>query len=347
VRPIGDARRVSHEEMSYVVDSTASPIASVLAFNAWPAYVAALTFVPGIAFLATEQDRIAFFFECIPLSFYSLFAVLGTLLLCFDKLPLIGRGLSYAAERARATGALDAPGAKPMSSKELETTNVPPGYRPHSLDFFLPLILLIGVAIGSFIAWGAPEVHWAFGAAVLMASLMALSRGMSLSDLMEGIGQGFKGVVYASVILMLAITIGAITREVGGGRFLVDQLGQSLPFWLLPAALVTLTVIIAFSTGTSFGTYAVAFPLAMPLAWAIAENQQLDHPKFYLMICFASVLNGSVFGDQCSPISDTTILSSMTTGADLMDHVRTQLVPASVAMTLAVGCWTMLALFAA
>jgi Na+/H+ antiporter NhaC len=100
-------------------------------------------------------------------------------------------------------------------------------------------------------------------------------------------------------------------------------------------------MIIAFSTGTSWGTYAIAFPLAMPLAWVIAESQGLANPEIYMAICFATVLNGSVYGDQCSPISDTTILSAMTTGCDLMDHVKSQIFPASVAAFAAAVLWTL------
>ncbi|MFT5163647.1 MAG: Na+/H+ antiporter NhaC, partial [Alteromonadaceae bacterium] len=133
--------------------------------------------------------------------------------------------------------------------------------------------------------------------------------------------------------------------EIGGGIFLVEQLSTEVPYWLLPLLLQILTMIIAFSTGTSWGTYAIAFPLAMPLAWAVAQSQGLEHPVLYLSVCFATVLNGSVYGDQCSPISDTTILSAMTTGSDLMDHVKTQLVPASFAAGLAAIMWMLTVLF--
>jgi Na+/H+ antiporter NhaC len=113
---------------------------------------------------------------------------------------------------------------------------------------------------------------------------------MRLTALVEGIGEGLKGVVMGSVILVLAITIGMISKETGGGIYLVELLGSSLPFWILPVALQILTIIIAFSTGTSWGTYAVAFPLAMPLAWAISQTQGLENPMLYMMICFASLL---------------------------------------------------------
>ena len=341
VKPMADKAKVSHEELSYVVDSTASPIASVIAFNAWPAYVQALIFVPGVAFLATEADRIAFFFSSIPFSFYGILAVIGTLLLSMEITRFAGKPMRKAIHRARTTGELDAPDASPVSAKELHHSTVPVGYQPHWLEFILPLVSLILVAIITFITMGSPQIHWAFGSALLVSTTIALFKGMQIRQVLEGFATGWKGVVVASIILMLAITIGAISKQLGGGIYLVDLLGEQIPFWALPVILQLLTMLIAFSTGTSWGTYAIAFPLAMPLVWAVAQTQGLANPEIYMMICFATVLNGSVFGDQCSPISDTTILSSMTTGCDLMDHVKTQIVPASFAASVAALLWTM------
>ena len=340
VKPIADQERVSHEELAYIVDSTASPIASQLAFNAWPGYVQAFIFVSGVSFLATESDRIAFFFQSVPFCFYAIFAVLGTFLLSVEKPLFLGKQLKEAMTRSRETGALDAPDAAPLAAKELQGSNVPEGYKPHILEFFLPLGTLIALAVGTFIAFGSPNVHWAFGAALLLAAGMALAKGMSLKDLMTGFQDGIKGVLIGSVILLLAITIGGISRETGGGHFLVEQLGSSIPYFILPVLLQLLTIVIAFSTGTSWGTYAVAFPLAMPLAWAVATGQGLAHPELFMTLCFAAVMDGSVYGDQCSPISDTTVLSSVCTGCDLMDHVKTQIPQASIAAGLAAICWT-------
>jgi len=202
------------------------------------------------------------------------------------------------------------------------------------------LVTLVATAVLTFIYMGTPKVNWAFGAALVLSIFIALAKGMSLMNVIDGFGNGLKGVVVASVILMLAVIIGFISKEIGGGLYLVSLLGEQLPFWLLPVTLQFITMIIAFSTGTSWGTYAIAFPLAMPLAWAICQSQGLENPEIYMMICFATVLNGSVYGDQCSPISDTTILSSMTTGCDLMDHVKSQLVPATFAASAAACLWT-------
>jgi len=345
VRPLADKAKVSHEEISYIVDSTASPIALVIAFNAWPAYVQALIFVPGVSFLATEADRISFFFNSIPFSFYAIIAVTGTLLLCLNITQFSGKRIRNARQRAISTGQLDANGARPLSAKEFQTCDVPSGYIPHVLEFILPLFTLIFIAVITFIYLGSPKVNWAFGAALLLSASIALIKGMSLTNVVDGFGNGLKGVVLASVILMLAVIIGSISKEIGGGLYLVSLLGEQLPFWLLPLILQLMTMVIAFSTGTSWGTYAIAFPLAMPLAWAVCQSQDLANPELFMMVCFATVLNGSVFGDQCSPISDTTILSSMTTGCDLMDHVKSQLVPATFAATIAACLWTLTVYF--
>ncbi len=347
VKPIADRENVSHEELAYIVDSTASPIASQLAFNAWPGYVQAFIFVSGVSFLATEADRISFFFQSVPFCFYAIFAVLGTFLLGIEKPLFMGKRLAAAIDRSRTTGQLDADGAEPLSARELQASNVPAGYTPHVLEFFLPLGTLIGIAIGTFVVTDSPNVHWAFGAALLLAVGMALAKGMALKELMAGFHDGIRGVVLGSVILLLAITIGGVNTQTGGAVFLVDLLGESIPYFLLPVLLQLLTMIIAFSTGTSWGTYAVAFPLAMPLAWAIAGAHGLAHPELFMTLCFAAVMDGSVYGDQCSPISDTTVLSAMCTGCDLMDHVKTQIPQASVAAALAAICWTGIAFLTA
>ncbi len=345
VKPLADKEKIAHEELAYIVDSTASPIASQLAFNAWPGYIQAFIFVAGVPWLATESDRITFFFKSVPFCFYAILAVLFTFLLSIDKSPFLGKKLKAAIIRARETGELDAPDAEPLAAKELQLSHVPEGYKPNVIDFFLPLVVLIGIAIGTFVAFGSPEVRWAFGAALLVAVGLAMGKGMSLKNVIEGITDGLKGVVLGSVILMLAMTIGNLSKEAGGGIFLVELLGDKIPYWLLPVILQIMTIVIAFSTGTSWGTYAVSFPLAMPLAHAVATSHGLEHPMFFMTLCFAAVMDGSVFGDQCSPISDTTVLSSMCCGCDLMDHVKTQIPQASVAALIAAILWTGCAFF--
>lgn len=350
VKPLSDKEGVSHEELSYIVDSTASPIAALLPFNAWPGYVQAFIFVSGVGYLATEKARTLFFFQSIPISFYAIFAVLFTFLISLELLPewVMGKKMTAAMKRAKATGELDHPDSEPLSSKELTGAHsVPKGYNPHVSEFFIPIAIVMGVSMGTFIVMDSPQIRWAFAIALIVAWAMALLRGMRIKDLMMGMEDGLKGVVVGAVILLLAMTIGGISKDAGGGIFLVELLGNSIPFWLLPIMLQLLTMVISFSTGTSWGTYAVAFPLAIPLAIAVGAAQGVANPEFYTLICFATVLNGSLYGDQCSPISDTTVLSSMVSGCDLMDHVTTQIVPASVAAGLGAILWTLLAFIAA
>ena len=340
VKPLTDQHNISHEELAYIVDSTASPIAAVIAFNGWPVYVQALIFVPGASFLATDADRIAFFFNSVPLSFYAILAVLGTLLLSLDITRFCGPGIRRARLRARNTGQLDAPGATPLSARQLQRLDVPSDYRPHVIEFLLPLTLLIGIAVVSTAIGGSPQIVLAFASALVLSMAMALFKGMRPRQIMHGFGNGLQGVVVASAVLILAIVLGTLSNAVGGGLYLVMLLSASLPFWIVPLCLQSIAIVTALSTGTSWGTFAIVFPLAMPLAWSIALSQGLDNTLLFMSVCFAAVLNGSIYGDQCSPISDTTILSSMTTGCDLMDHVKTQIVPASAAAALAAMLWT-------
>ncbi len=342
-KPLADSNKVSHEETSFIIDATGAPVASLLAFNAWPLFVQALIFIPGVAVLSTESSRLGFYFTSQVFSFYTILIVLGALLLSVDFKGFPGKGLQKARERARDSGQLDAPGSNPTSAVELHSSNVPDGYSPNILEFVAPLILLITIAVGTFVAFGSPQVNWAFGAALLLSASIAMFKGMSLSDVINGIEDGLKGVVVSVIILLLAITVGGISAETGGGLYLIELLGDGVPYFILPTALFVLTMATAFSTGTSWGTYAIAYPLAMPLAWSIAQSQGVANPDLYLSICFASILNGGVFGDQCSPISDTTILSATTTGGDLMDHVNTQLVPAIFIAGISLVLWTIAA----
>ncbi|MEM9646166.1 MAG: Na+/H+ antiporter NhaC family protein, partial [Planctomycetota bacterium] len=354
VKPITDRNRISPEELSYVVDSTASPIASLIAFNAWPGYVQSLIFVPGIAYLATEADRIEFFFRCAPLSFYSIFAVLGTFLLSIDRAPFLGKRFRKAIADSRSAELLPTNPPRPVDSEPTEPVRstepmgfdgdargqVDKHYVAHPLEFVVPLLTLIGIAVLTGMFGDTPQVRWAFAAAFAIAVAISLVRGMDLSSLVDGVGEGLKSVTVVSVILVLAVVLGGLTRELGGGLYLSMAIGENAPQLFFPAILFVLTAVIAFATGTSFGTYAIAYPLTIPMAIAMSAGLPVESGEWFVMICFAAVLNGSVFGDQCSPISDTTILSSMVSGCDLMQHVRTQIVPALLAGGLAMIAWT-------
>jgi len=339
-RPILDRERVSHEEGSFLVDVTGAPVATLIPLNVWPLYIAGLV-VGTVPFLVTEGDAVSFFFRSIPLNFYAIIAVAGALLFALELLPWEGGRMREARRRAREVGLLDREGAVTLSSRELEHPTVPPGYRPSMVDFIVPLVVLIGVA-GSGVVPGllagdlgaiSVPIAEAFTLAVVAAFLLALARGMGLRDAVDGIVDGIKGVTIGALVLGLAVTLGYVSRSLGAAAWLVDATAGALPAAILPAALFVLCLAIAFSIGSSFSTFAVVFPIALPLAWAL-------HPDpTYLSLCFGAVVGGAVFGDQCSPISDTTILSALTTGGDLMDHTLTQLPLAVAAAVGAIGLY--------
>jgi Na+/H+ antiporter NhaC len=345
VRPVGDRHRVSHEELSYIVDSTASPAATIIPFNVWPIYVGGL--VAGtVPVIATQEEAIAFFFRAVPFNFYAIFAVLMTALVAWERWPWLPRRMREATRRARETGQLDRPGAEPMAAEELTELKLPAGYEPSLIGFFGPIGTLLGVAVVPFVvtfyiqgnrASPSLPIAEAFVLAVLVAMGIALARGMKLRDVMEGFVSGCKGVTIGALVLALAVTLKSVADSLGTATYVVQTVGPWVSPVALPAVLLAITMFVAFATGTSWGTYAVLFPVAMPLAWSV-------HPDpAFLTLCFAAVTGGSVFGDQCSPISDTTILSSVATGCDLMDHVTTQLPLAMMAAVAAAALYTVLA----
>ncbi len=333
VKPVSDAHKVSHEELAYIVDSTASPIATVLPFNAWPVYVAGLV-AGSITLIPDEVAGWEFFIKSLPFNFYALLAVLSTLLFAWGKLPFVPGPMREARARSRRGAGLDHPDATPMvvdaTLEESLEEREWPDYHPGLVDFLLPLGILLGVNVIPVMLGMGSYVNEAFMASLLSAMVIASLRGMPLARVLSGFISGCGKMTIGAIILGLAVTIAEVSGSLGTAGYLVSIGGDAIPAYVLPALLTLLCMIIAFATGTSWGTYAVVFPLAIPLAWSI-----LPEP-LYIQICFGAVLGGAVFGDQCSPISDTTILSSMFTGCDLMDHVRTQLPLAGVAAGLGV-----------
>ncbi len=359
VRPVCDKDRVSHEELSYIVDSTASPAATLIPFNVWPIYVGGLV-VGTVPFLETMSESIGYFFKALPFNFYAWFAVLFTLLFSIEKMPfmpgrlwgnvplVVGRKMSDAIRRARETGQLNRPGSQPLTSDELTVVRVVEGYRSGLIDFFGPMGTLLGVAIlpylYTFFVLRSDQptllIAEAFLLAVLVGLGIALVKGMRLRTAIGAIVDGCKGVTIGAIVLALAVTLKSVADSVGTAPYIIEVTSGFLTPVIVPALFLLLCMVIAFSTGTSWGTYAVVFPVAMPLAYSVGQD------PLFLLLCFGAVTGGSVFGDQCSPISDTTILSSLATGSDLMDHVYTQIPLALTAAGLGAVLYTLLAAFA-
>jgi Na+/H+ antiporter NhaC len=332
VKPVADRERVSHEELSYIVDSTASPIATLIPLNAWPVYIAGLIAIGSLSeIVPNETVAKDWFYKAIFVNFYAMFAVLFTLLFSIDKMFFMGEKMKKAIKRVIKTGELDAPESNPLIAKELNTSNVPEGYKPGMSDFLVPLGVLFGFSIISWPIAGSPMVFEAFGLSVVSSMVFSKLKGMQLDDIFHGLLEGIKGVTVGAIILGLAVTLGYVSETLGTSNYVIEStagLIREIPY-ILPGMLMFICMFISFSIGSSWGTYAVVYPIALPLAYAV-------HPDpFYFTLNFAAILGGAVFGDQCSPISDTTILSAMVCGADLMDHVTTQLPMALLAATCA------------
>ena len=344
VRPIADREKVAHEELAYIVDSTASPVATIIPFNVWPVYIAGLIAIPSMThFIAGRDEAIAMFLDAIWFNFYGWFAILFTLLFALGLLPFMGGKMRAAQRRVAETGQLDRPGAEPMISKELTTVNVAEGYTPSLLDFFVPIGVLFTFAIVPWLITGAPMIFEAFGLAVVSGVIVSMMRGMSTKDAFDALVDGIKGVSVGAIILGLAVTLAKVSETLGASAWVIDVSADNLTAipYILPGLLMIICMTVSFSVGSSWGTYAVVFPIALPLAYAISAD-----PTF-VTLSFAAIMGGAVFGDQCSPISDTTILASLACGCDLMDHVLTQLPMALTAAGIAITLYTGIAFFVA
>ena len=326
VKPITDKYKVSHEELSYVVDSTASPIATLIPFNAWPAYISGLI-IGCVPLIGNVSDANKYFLSSIPFNFYAIIAVLFSLLFSLDLLPvkLFSEKMYNARKRSVVQGMLDDKNSVPLLLSE-KRIKVPSNYQPSLYDFFVPISVILIVTIIPFISWQLNMIeeeksNWikeAFMLSTISSMVVAKIRGMDTKDIIEGFIQGCQSMTIGAIVLGLAITLGLVAWKLNTADYLIHLISSSLSLFVLPGILTILCMIVAFSTGTAFGTYAVVFPIAIPLAFSINPD------PIYIKICFGAVLGGTVFGDQCSPISDTTIVSSMFTGCDLMDHVKTQ-----------------------
>ncbi|MDP6935346.1 MAG: sodium:proton antiporter, partial [Myxococcota bacterium] len=245
VRPVSDKHRVSHEELAYVVDSTASPIATLLPFNAWPGFVAAL--VAGtVVVLPDEVAGMKFFFASVPFNFYAMFAVLFTLLLGLGWLPWLGRSMTEARRRSREDGLLDAPDARPMLPEDDAMTAGPSsGYQPSLWDFFLPIGVLMVLAVVPYVVFDSDWINEAFLACSLSAMGVAVFRGMSVTEALDGFVAGCGKMTIGAIILGLAVTLGYVAKELHTADYLVGIMAGHIPLMALPVLLTTLCMSIA------------------------------------------------------------------------------------------------------
>jgi len=355
MRPLTDELKISREKLSYLVDSTAAPVANVAIISTWIGFEIGLI---GTSFqsLGITANPYLTFLKTIPYNFYPLFAlVIGFCIAFFgrDFGPML-----KAERRALKTGQVLAPGATPVSTLDTQEIVAENNIEKKWYNGFIPIFVVIlttmlglwftglnslkntGVDLESadFIQYislviGAADSYsvlmWASFLGSIVAILLAI--GQKLLRIEESIAAwigGVKAMLLAVLILTMAWSIGNICTDLKTADYIIYISEGFLSPYFIPMLSFIIASLISFATGTSFGVMAILMPIVIPIAYLVPQADpaiSLVQQQGIFYSTIASVLAGSTFGDHCSPISDTTIMSSMASGADHIDHVRTQL----------------------
>jgi len=358
MRPVTDRLSISREKLAYIVDSTAAPIAAIAVISTWVGFeisligdalrtAASQSTDPAAAaqLLQGAQNPFNVFLHSIPYLFYPILTLAFVLMVA-----LTGRDFGpmlKAERRARSGGGATAPGARPAVDVTSGYMSPPEGIPHRWYNAAVPVLTVIIVALIGILYTGAqaaPEgatlwgivggadpfktLIWASFAGNVVAITMAVTqRILPLAEALESWVNGMRAMLLAIIILVLAWALGGVTEALGTGPYLSGVLQDTLPLGLLPVIVFVTAAATSFATGTSWGTMAILFPVTIPLAVAMGAGVDFDGGAHYsiLLGVISSVMAGSIFGDHCSPISDTTVMSSMASACDHIDHVRTQM----------------------
>jgi len=337
-RPLFDRAGISRERLSYILDATCSPKCILIPLNAWGAYIVGLLVAQGI------ERPVDLLLRTIPLNFYSIVAILLALVMIVTDRDI---GPMRAAERrVREQGLLLWPGARPMVSAEVSALEAKEGVPRRAVNMVLPVLtMVVAVPAVLFVTGkgdlragsGSQAVFWGVIAGLTVAGLAySAQRLMTLQELTDTFIKGIQGLIPLVLVLLLAYAIGATTKALGTGAYVAGAAQAALPVWLVPGAIFLIACFISFATGTSWGTFAIMLPIVVPMTRLVAGL----HPA----LAVAAALSGGIFGDHCSPISDSTIVASMASATDHIDHVRTQLPYALIAAAVALVLFTASAL---
>lgn len=332
-RDICKEYRISSEKLSYVLDSTAAPAAAIL-ISDWIAYQISMI-KQGLDMAGiTEVQPMAAYIRSIPFNMYSILTLTFVAFLMYtgkDYGPML-----KAEARCLSTGKFIRDGANPMMDVGNELGE-PKMDKPMVKTFVLPIGLALATILGG-IVWTGREymsdglmavlencdassaLLWgSFVMAATGITLALTTRIMNFAETMSTIVDGFKLMVLTGAILVMAWSLGYITKQLGLAAFVVDLIGDNVPFGVLPPLILLLSILIAFATGTSWGTMAIMTPLAISMGYNITGDVSIA------IGMSGAVLSGAILGDHASPVSDTTVMASIFSGADHIDHVGTQL----------------------
>ncbi|AAL82156.1 sodium:proton antiporter [Pyrococcus furiosus DSM 3638] len=337
MRPITDKMRVSREMLAYIDDSTAAPVAGIAIVSTWIGYELGLIREALDKLNITMGEYFAWA-HSVPYRFYSIFAIILVFIVAYTHRHY---GPMLKAEyRARTTGKVVRDGAKPLMATESDLGH--PLTEKGSVHFFIwPILALVFVTLYGLYYTGksacegpcgamdilgnadsATSLLWGSFAMVLVALVLVLgTKTMTVEEAESAIIQGMKQMIMATVILVLAWSIKSATEAVGTADYVVNLAkSANVPGGIVPLIIFLVAMFISFTTGTSWGTFGILMPIAIPLAYELAPG---DNSVLFASI--GAVFAGGIFGDHCSPISDTTIMSSMFSGSDHIDHVTTQI----------------------
>ncbi|WP_298082830.1 Na+/H+ antiporter NhaC family protein [uncultured Campylobacter sp.] len=368
MRPLMDKFKISRAKFAFIIDATAAPITGIAVISTWVG-VEISAIKEAYSQIGIENiNAFTVFVETIPYRFYNIFMIFFVVATAVMSREF---GSMYRAEIASRGGKS---GAADFKIKNLEDQIFVPkeGVALRKLNAIIPLGAMIVLSVIGFYFNGysslegealeavkaAPlsftSIRTAFSAAdasvvlfqsALFSSIIAVVLGIAqkiygIKEAIEVWVGGWKSMLNTVIILLFAWSLSSVIKELGTSRYLVELLSDATPRFALAIVIFVLSSFISFSTGTSFGTMGIVTPLAVPLAHAVGQKYGLSGEEFHVFMCVnvSAVLTGAIFGDHCSPISDTTILSSMGAGCDHIEHVSTQMTYALVVCGISIIC---------
>ena len=319
MRDLSDRFRISREKLAYICDSTSAPVSILVPITGWAVLVA--TLMIGMGPVQDAGEAMMLFIYSIPYNIYSILAVIMVGLIATKVIPDFGP-MREAEQRAINENKLLRDGANPLMGVEL--TNIEPyeGIQTSLFwNFVFPVLIVICFAVGSFMITSSAKPMEAFLLSSSVAGIIMRIQGMPLNEIINTAMMGIKGIMPAIIILALAYSLNDLSAMLNTAGFIIDNTESWLTPKLLPMLAFLITAIVAFSTGTSWGTYAIMIPIAVPLAFNFSENE-ITHIVYATV---AAIAGEGVFGDHCSPLSDTSILASTGAASDHIDHIKTQM----------------------
>lgn len=317
-RPLFDRHKISREKLSYIIDATCSPKCIMIPLNAWGAYVIGLLAAQDVA------NPTGLLLSALMFNFYPIMALVLVVIVIVTGLDL--GPMRTAERRVREEGKLHRDGAEPMVTTDVAATPAKEGVTPRAWNMVAPILTMVAMVPVVLYLTGAGDLRegsgstavlWGVITGLLLAGVMYRAQGiMRTKELTESVLEGIRGLIPLVITLLLAFAIGATTTALGTGEYLAQAAQAAIHPGFVPALVFLLACFMAFSTGTSWGTFAIMIPIVIPMVETLGL-----HPG----LAVAAALGGGIFGDHCSPISDTTIVASMAAATDHIDHVRTQL----------------------